>query len=139
MEIQMLTDADIYPSEAVLSSALGDCNQIYQTLIRKLPEYLIELEWRYYNDGKAWLGKAVAKKKTVFWLSIWQGFFRISFHFTEKTRAGIHDLPVSDEIKKRIESAPIKGKLVSLVIDVTNPEDLKDIFTLILYKQKCKK
>ncbi len=56
----------------------------------------------------------------------------------KKTRVGIHDFPVSDEIKKQIESAPIKGKLVSLVIDVTNPEDLKDIFTLILYKQKCK-
>ena len=138
MEVQLLNDAAVYPSESVLASALGDCNETYQVLISKLPEYLIELEWRYYNDGKAWLGKAVGKKKTVFWLSIWQNFFRVSFHFTEKTRAGIQDLPVSEEVKKQIENAQIKGKLVSLVIDVSNVQDLKDVLALILYKQSCK-
>jgi hypothetical protein len=134
----MLNNAAVYPTKAILASVLGNCNETYQALMRKLPEYLTELEWRYYNDGKAWLGKAVTKKKTVFWLSIWQGFFRVSFHFTEKTRVGIQDLPVSDEIKKRMESAPVKGKLVSLIIDVSNPGDLKDILTLIFYKQNCK-
>lgn len=138
MEIQMLNDSAVFPSESVLVSALGECNPTYQALISKLPEYLIELEWRYYNDGKAWLGKAVGKKKTIFWLSIWQNFFRVSFHFTEKTRVGIQGLPVSEEIKKQIESAPIKGKLVSLVIDVSNVQDLEDVLALILYKQSCK-
>ena len=28
-------------------------------------EYALTLEWRYYNDGKAWLGKVVHKKKII--------------------------------------------------------------------------
>lgn len=138
MEKQLLTDALVYPTDDVLASELGDCGYIYEMFTSTLPDLKIDLEWRYYQDGKAWLGKAVSNKKTVFWLSVWEGFFRVSFHFTEKTRVGIQNLPIADEIKGRIENAPIKGKLVSLVIDVSELAQLAEIFTLIKYKQSCK-
>jgi hypothetical protein len=134
----LLNDADIYPTDKVLASVLGDCSEVYQAFTGALPEYKIELGWRYYNDGKAWLGKAVSNKKTVFWLSIWQGSFKVSFNFTEKNRKGIMDLPVADEIKTKMENGIVKGKLVSLVIDVSESAHLKDIYTLISYKQSCK-
>jgi hypothetical protein len=134
----LLNDANTYPTYTVLASVLGNCGEVYQAFVGILPEYQIELEWRYYNDGKSWLGKAVSKKKTVFWLSVWQGFFKVSFHFKEKTRLGIMNLPIADEIKTRIENAPIKGKLASLIIDVSESTHLKDVSTLISYKQSCK-
>ncbi len=138
MDRPLLNDADIYPTDAVLASVLGKCNEVYRTFADALPEYKIELGWRYYNDGKAWLGKAVYNKKTVFWLSIWQGFFKLSFYFTEKNRMGIMGLPVAEEIKTKAENGIIKGKLYSLVIDVSEPSHLKDVYTLISYKQSCK-
>lgn len=128
----------MYPTDHVLVSVLGDCGNVYEMFTSTLPDLKIDLEWRYYQDGKAWLGKAVANKKTVFWLSVWEGFFRVSFHFTEKTRVGVRNLPVSDEIKDRIENAPIKGKLVSLILAVSEVEHLPDLYTLITYKQSCK-
>ncbi len=134
----LLNDASIYPSNDILVSILGNSSKIYEAFIRTLPEYHIELEWHYYNDGKTWLGKAVSKKKTIFWVSICEGFFHVSFHFTEKTREGIINLPIEDNIKTAIENQPIKGKLVSLVLDVSESVHLKDITTLILYKQSCK-
>ena len=138
MDKPLLNDAHTYPTDAVLASVLGNCGDVYQAFVGTLPEYKIELEWRYYNDGKAWLGKAVSNKKTVFWLSIWQGFFKVSFHFSEKIRSGIINLPIADEIKTRMENEPVKGKLVSLTIEVSESADLKDVFTLISYKQSCK-
>ncbi len=95
----LLNDAHTYPANTVLASVLGNCVEVYQVFVSTLLEYKIELIWHYYNDGKAWLGKAIFNKKTVFWLSIWQGFFKVSFRFTEKTRLGIMDLPIADEIK----------------------------------------
>jgi hypothetical protein len=36
--------------------------------VLKLADASINLEWRYYKDGNAWLGKATYRKKTVpFW------------------------------------------------------------------------
>ena len=134
----LLNDANTYPTDTILASILGDSGEAYQAFVSTLPEYQIELEWRFYNDGKSWLGKACSKKKTVFWLSIWQGFFKVSFYFTEKTRPGILSLSIADEIKTRITNEPVKGKLVSLVIDVSETAHLKDVFALISYKQSCK-
>lgn len=137
MEQQLLRQADVYPSDPVLAAALGDCHEAYQVLVSRLPEAQVQLEWRYYNDGKAWLGKAAAKKKTVFWLSVWQGFFRVSFFFTEKTRGGIQALPIADELKLRIQNEPARGKLIPLLVDVRRPDHLEDVFALISYKQAC--
>lgn len=137
MDRPLLNDSNTYPNDSVLASVLGNSIEIYKTFAGSLSEYNIELEWHYYSDGKSWLGKAVSKKKTVFWLSVYQGCFKVSFHFTEKTRFGIMNLPIAVEIKTRIENAPIKGKLINLTIEVAGSTHLNDIFTLILYKQSC--
>lgn len=138
MDKPLLNDANIYPTDTVLASVLGNCNPVFQSFAAALSEYKIELEWRYYNSYKAWLGKAVSNKKTVFWLSVWQGFFKVNFYFTDKTRQGIADLPVAAEIKAMMEKGPVKGKFVNLAINVSERAHLKDIYTLIPYKQSCK-
>lgn len=138
MDRPLLNNPDIYPTNGIINATLNKCGEVYQHFAGKLPEHNIALEWRYYNDGKSWLGKAVSKKKTVFWVSVWDGFFRTSFYFTEKTRKGISALPVSDDIKSQIENASVVGKLVLLFVDVTSTAQLDDIFTLIVYKQSCK-
>lgn len=135
MERPLLNDGNQYPTDIMLASALGSSMEVYQAFIDSLSKYQIELEWYYYNDSKSWLGKAVSKKKTVFWLSVWQGFFKVSFHFSEKARLGIMNLPISFETKVHLENAPIKGKLVSVAIDVSDQGHLEDIFTLVSYKQ----
>lgn len=136
MDRPLLNDVNTYPNDSVLVLVLGNSSEIYKIFVGILSDE-IELEWRYYNDGKSWLGKAVSKKKTVFWLSVWQGFFKVSVHFTEKTRLGIMNLPIAAEIKTKIENEPIKGKLINLTIEVSESTHLQDIFTLISYKQSC--
>jgi len=77
---QMLRDPDIQPTNYAIAKALGDSNNAYIKFINEIASHDILLEWRYYNDGKAWLAKGLFKwtgvrggqnEKTVFWLSIW--------------------------------------------------------------------
>jgi hypothetical protein len=91
MEAQMLLrNADTFPSDKVLKDALGDVYIVLESFLGTITneEYHLNIDWRYYNDGKAWLGKVQHKKKTVLWLSVWEDFFKVSFFFTEKHFSG---------------------------------------------------
>ncbi|ULQ60863.1 DUF3788 domain-containing protein [Brucepastera parasyntrophica] len=87
MNNQLLRDASVFPDGKILESALGKAYPVYSEFMDTITsgEYNLEPEWRYYNDGKAWLCKIQYKKKTVLWLSVWERFFKTSFFFTEKT------------------------------------------------------
>lgn len=141
MEAQMLLrDADIFPSNMILEDALGEGFNILVSFLKTITnnEYALTLEWRYYNDGKAWLGKAVYKKKTIFWLSIWEGFFKTSFFFTEKHLEAIAKLDISETIKDEFAKAKTIGKLIPMIFDVNKENQLGNLLTVVRFKKSLK-
>ncbi len=151
MNVQLLRDPDIEPTKDVLAACLGAVNAVYVAFIERLKSHKIELEWRYYTDGNAWLGKGVhrwtgarggQKEVTAFWLSIWDdpggagGFFKVTFYIPEKARADALNLPLDDETKKMIEvSQPIgKLKFFPLVFDLCSEELFDAVYTLIDFR-----
>ena len=99
-----------------------------------MPELLaaanVSMEWRYYNDGKAWLCKCQFKKKTVLWLSIWEGYFQTGFFFTAVTSQGLPEHLQSFE-------KPV-GKLLPLVMKLRGADQLDDLALLVDYKKSLK-
>ena len=93
MSNQLLLDEAIYPSEDIMQAVLGGVYPAYQSFCELLAAEQVAMEWRYYKDSKSWLGKCQHKKKTVFWLSVWEGFFRVTFFFTQAAYEGVRDLP----------------------------------------------
>jgi hypothetical protein len=93
-------------------------------------------EWRYYNDGKSWLCKVVNKKRTIFWLSVWEGYFKVSFYFTEMHKEGISSLPISESAKSQFITAKPIGKLIPLTIDVYSEEQLEDVLTIAKFRAR---
>lgn len=81
MEIQLLREPDIFPSEGILKQQLGEIYPAYESFMKTVigTEYGLTGEWNYYKDGKSWLCKIIHKKKTVFWLSVWEGWFLKEF------------------------------------------------------------
>ena len=90
---QLLRDPGVEPTSEIIAEGLGKAYATYDKFVRALEEqYGITLmDWRFYNDGKAWLSKGEYKWKTprgankvkpIFWLSIWEGFFKTSFFFS---------------------------------------------------------
>ncbi len=148
-EQQLLRDPDIEPTDEIIAGCLGTANSAYTRFTEELKSHDIEVEWRYYNDGKAWLGKALykwttvrgtQKEMTAFWLSVWDGFFRVSLFVPEKARADALNLPLSDEMKTMISDSKQIGKLkfFPLVFDLRSDELFDEIFTLINFRKTIK-
>lgn len=132
----LLRDENVYPDDVVLKSVLGDVFPVYQELTKTLTgsDFSIDLTWNYYKDGKSWLCKVTKKKKTIFWLSVWEGFFKAGFYFTETTGAGIATLDIDLSYKETFATAKPIGKLIPLVFDITRKEQLKDLLEVVRYK-----
>ena len=135
---QLLRDPNTELTDEFLAMALGAGFALWQAFNNKLPDFDISLEWRHYKDG-GWLAKATNKKKTIFWGSVSEGFFTVSFNFSEKPhlRTGIQELNISDNVKNNLVSTP-KGKSFSIIINISNQNQLSDIYELIDYKKSAK-
>jgi hypothetical protein len=138
MDSMVLKDPAIYPDTHVLHKALAGSYPAYEELMKLIAgkKYGIVPEWRYYNDGKAWLCKAVHKKKTIFWLSVWEGYFRTAFYFTEKSGAAISSLDIDPAIKKSFTGAKHIGKLIPLGISIKETDQLNDLLKIVTFKMK---
>jgi hypothetical protein len=136
MERPLLNDKDQYPDDEVLAGVLGRAKPAWDAFAASAASGLgpDALEWRYYNDGKAWLCKVVHKKKTVCWVSMWERFFKVVFYFTAKNDADIEGLPISADIKTRYREYPPIGKLKPVTVEVANKRALEAVDVLIGYK-----
>ena len=137
MEIHLLKEEEIYPTEEVLKNVLRDVYSVFEELETRLTQddFGLTLEWRYYNDGKSWLCKVCHKKKTIFWLSVWEGFFKTGFFFLERHLEGIAALEI--EPKSYILEKNI-GKLIPLIFNISEQEQLANLLKIVKFKKRAK-
>lgn len=141
MSVMMqLRDAAIYPTDEVLMDVLGDAFKVYSFFIEtiSIDPLSLSAEWRYYNDGKAWLAKVQSKKKTILWLSVWDDLFKITFYFTEKNIEAIAGLNISEAIKVEFCKAKPVGRLIPLILEVREIDQMDDLLTLVRFKKSLK-
>ncbi len=150
---QKLRNPEIQPTIEVIAQELKEATSSYSNFVQKLVGYNIQLEWRYYTDGKAWLGKGLyrwtgarggQKETTVFWLSIWDGFFRITIYLREEARVKALELAMDEEIKQMVRTIQKMGKMNTLPIsfNICSEELFDSIFTMIDFKKSldaCKR
>jgi hypothetical protein len=143
---QLLRNPNIQPASDVIMEALGEANTAYVKFLGELANHEIQLEWRYYTDGKAWLAKGIHKRigirggqneVTVFWLSIWDSFFKVTIYVPEKARADAFNLPLCDEVKQMISDSKQMGKLkyFPLVFDLSSDEMFEAVYTLADFRK----
>ena len=147
---QLLRNPDIELTDDVFAEALGPANSAYRKFVSELANHDIQLEWRYYTDGKAWLGKGIyrwtgtrggQKELTVFWMSIWDGFFKVSVFFPEASRADLLGLPLETEVKRMIADSKQMGKTLKffpVVFDLGSDELFAAVFVLADFKKSTK-
>lgn len=148
-KVQLLRDPGIQPTRDVISKALGGAYDTYTKFTNEITNHDIQLVWRYYNDGKAWLAKGLhnwtgirggKNETTVFWLSIWDGFFKVTFYVPEKSRADVSSLQLGEEVKLMILASNQMGKLkyFPITFDLDSDEMLKTVFLLADFKKSIK-
>jgi hypothetical protein len=146
---QLLRSADIQTSSDIVAKALGEANKAYVKFVNELANHDIQLEWRYYSDGKAWLGKGLynwtgirggQNETTIFWLSIWDGFFKVTIYVPEKARADVSSLALDNEVKLIIADSKQMGKLkfFPLVFELCSDEMFEAIFLLADFRKNIR-
>lgn len=141
METQLLKDPGIIPSKEVLKDALG--SEIYEILELFMNDitgtnYGLTYDWHYYNDGKSWLCKVSYKKKTVFWLSVWKGYFQTGFFFTQKHLEKIAALDIDETVKGDFFNRKPVGKLFPMIFKISQKEQLNDLLKVVALKKDLK-
>ncbi|TVM02880.1 MAG: hypothetical protein CV087_08085 [Candidatus Brocadia sp. WS118] len=90
---------------------------------------------------RKWTGvRGGQNKTTVFWLSIWDGFFKVTIYFPEKSRADVLSLPLDNEVKLIISDSRQMGKLnyFPLVFDLRSDEMFEAVFMLSDFRKSIK-
>jgi hypothetical protein len=129
-----LRDKDEFPDEGVLQAVFGKGYPAYLALLEILREHEIDHEWRYYNDGKAWLCKATRKKKTIVWMSARRGFIMATIYFPAAHIEGIYGLDMAQVTKDRIRETKNTGKSKGCTFEVKSKAVLKDFTAVLRYK-----
>lgn len=146
---QLLREQSIEPTVEIILAGLGKASSAYLRFVEELESLNVEVHWRYYQDGKAWLGKGLykwtssrgtPKEINTFWLSIWEGFFKVAFYIPEKNRAEALSLPLTNATKTMIMNAKQVGKLkfFPLVFDLCSGDHFSDMRTLVNFKKVSK-
>jgi hypothetical protein len=136
----LLNDKDIPVTAEILQKTLAESYPVYEKMVATITgdEYQLAPAWRYYNDGKAWLCKVAYKKKTIFWLSAWDGFFQTSFYFMERHCPGIAELDIDEQIKDQLKSTKPFGTLFPVTLKMRSEKQIGDLLKIIEYKKKLK-
>ena len=74
----------------------------------------------------------------MYWLSVWDGYFKVAVWFLEKNRIEILKSDAGEKTKRRIRDAKTLGKMMTFPVefDVLSDEEIPDIITMIKCKQK---
>lgn len=138
MEPLSLTDKNLAPTPDVLQATLQDSFPAYMQLERELKENGTIIEWRYYNDGKAWLGKLLNKKNNLGWLHAYNGSFTVRCFFMEKHKETVAQSEIPAQYKEAFLQETFDSKLKPIYITVHSTEQTRDVHKLINLKKQLK-
>ena len=121
-----LKDKDVFPDAKILKDVLGDSCNAYEKLMEIYGRNEMTHEWRYYNDGKAWLCKVQKKKRTITWMSAWKGFMQATIYFPLRLIDDVYGLDISEEQKAKIRSTKNVGKSKPCIFEIRDSSILSD-------------
>ena len=133
-----LKDENIYPDETVLRSVLEKAYDAYARLLEFFDQNELVHEWRYYNDGKAWLCKVQKKKKTIVWMSAWKGYLQAVIYFPEKYLDKLYELDLTEGMKNNIMSTKNVGKSKPCIFEIRDEKLFSDFSKVVNLKIACK-
>lgn len=133
-----LRDESVYPDESILKSVLENSYSAYIELLKLYDDNGMNLEWRYYKDGKAWLCKVQKKKKTIVWMSAWRGYMQAAIYLPARLTDQIYALNITEETRERIKTTKNVGKSKPCIFEIRNTDIIKDFTEVMEFKVSAK-
>ena len=134
----VLDNKEQVPTDEIIFGHIGEKKARWESLFSWIksehPDF--ESEWRFYKDGNSWLMKQVRKKKTIFWLSVVEGGFIVTFYFGDKAEPAILDSALSRERKDAFVDGKRYGRIRGISIPIDDDGALADVKVLIPIRQR---
>jgi len=136
----ILSDPMITPDHALLKTILGDKMGWWDTIMdHTIANYpSVTPVWKYYNDGKQWLFRLMKKKDTLFWTSLVEDTFRITFYFPDRAEQLIEASNLPARMKEEFVNGRRYGRIRGLTVRMESEEDLDKVRELIGIKFQVK-
>ena len=139
-EKKILSDKSVIPTDEYIFSLIGNNKVHWKRIMDYVSENYKETSgsWNYYNDGKQWLFKMVHKKKTIFWSSITNKTFRITFYLGNKAEAIIENSDLPRNVRDEFKTAKRYGLIRPVTFLINSEGDVDNVLKLIAIKSKMK-
>ncbi len=136
----VLHDPDVFPSDEIIFAHLGKTRRLWEEVMECLPQVCpgAQPEWRYYQDGKSWLIKVTFRKKTLCWVSVEAGTFRMTFYFTDKAASLIADSDLPADLKEQFATGRRSGKIRGITVRFAKKADVQAACSLMAIKSQLK-
>jgi len=124
-ETSPFSDPGITPTEPLLKEVLNQKYDWFREIIGYVHANRTQVSdsWKYYNDGKQWLYRMLYRKKTIFWMSVQQDTFRITFYFSGKSESSVLSANLPESVRKAFTET--RGKTFrSISLRMQEPEDV---------------
>jgi len=130
------TDPGVRPTPKLIAAALGRAAPAWTDLLYRMRGEVSGLTetWRFFPDGKSWLLKLERKAKTVCWVSVERGRFKVAFYFPARLDAALLESDLSAACKRRIREGKPMGKLRPVPIVLGPRRGLDDVLVLARLK-----
>lgn len=140
IENRVLADKSIIPTDDYIFSIIGDKKEFWKSIMTYMTNNYKNSsgEWNYYNDGNRWLFKMLNKKKTVFWISILEDTFRVTFWFSDKAQILINECNLPQSIKDEFRLSKKYGSIRAVTVKILDSRDVDNVLKLIAIKTNLK-
>jgi ABC-type uncharacterized transport system YnjBCD substrate-binding protein len=139
-EKPILSDPMITPDDELIKALLGEkmtwWNAIMDHTIQNYPN--VTPVWRYYNDGKQWLFRLLKKKDTIFWVSLVEDTFRVTFYFPDRVETLLETSKLPAEMVESFLKSPHYGKIRGFTVKMNSQEDIEKVLELVSIKFQIK-
>ena len=140
MSTQVKTNAFIgqreQPTETELTKALGPSRQVWQQLLSELAEQVgvMTTEWKCYSVKMGWAVRVMRGKRTVLWLSPFQGCFGVTFIFGAKAMTALEKCKLPKRITRILSEAPKYPEGTGVLLQVKSAREISTLKKLAAIK-----
>ena len=137
MEKLVFIEKSIMPNDDLIIAVMKNSYSLYVEILDyfKSMSTNTHTEWKYYGKKNGWLLKHFDDKRNIFFLVIYEGYFKVSFTFEDKIVSEILDSDnVSNSVKKCFENSKKYIEGTTILYEVKSKSDVDNVNQLIRFK-----
>ena len=136
MSTRLFMDKSPQPDENQLKKVLANNANLWEDIRAHLDQTYgnIHLEWKYYSAKSGWTLKVIHKKRNLFFLVPYDGYFLVAFVFGDRAVALVQSSDLLSTLKEDLMNARKYAEGRGLRFEVHTSADIENINKLVHIK-----